>query len=159
MEIFYRPGVITRFHDKKNGPALSYAEIVSTIPHLLRRLNAARLCILKLGFSAPDINQASDAFLEHLNAIREVMEEMILGSRFPTLKAIIFDLGLTRDIPLWQSRISECFPKLKEVVSIQVIPHDSIRFVTHIAINRDFQCHSRTSSEDIRSDGRAEFYY
>ena len=100
------------------------------IPRLLRRLSAVRLSILRLSFSAPDINQAPDAFLEHLFAIGDSMEDMVLGSWFPNLKVVMFDLGCpTRDIPSWQSRITKCFRKLEKVVSVQVIPGDHIRYV------------------------------
>ncbi len=157
--MFVVPGRITRFKDKDYGPTILHAEVISLIPCLLRRLNAVRLRVLNLGFSAPNIDQAPDAFLEHLSAINDPMEEMLLNSYFPNLKAITFDLGPrpTQDIPSWQSRITKCFPKLEKVVFIQVVPHDNMRYAIHVAFDQDFT--HRIDSEDIRSDRRAEFYY
>ncbi len=140
LEIFAVPGLITTFEDKDGDRTIPYAEVVSLIPRLLSRLKAVRFSVLKLGFSAPDIDQAPDTFLDHLRAIHDPMEEMILGSCFPNLKAITFDLGPrpTRDIPSWQSRITKCFPKLEKVVSVQVVPYDNMRYANHVAFNQDF---------------------
>ena len=114
------------------------------IPRFLRCLSAVRLSILRLSFSAPDINRAPDVFLEHLVAIGDSMEEMVLGSSFPNLKAVTLDLECrTRDIPWWQSRITKCFQKIAKVVSVQVIPHDNIRHVIQIALSRHFYSRMR----------------
>nr|VWO95686.1 Uncharacterized protein [Ganoderma boninense] len=128
LEIFMAPGLETRFRDGDRKPIMPYAEVISLIPRLLRRLNAVQLRILRLSFSAPDIDLAPDAFLDHLKAIHEPMHEMIRSSWFPRMKVITFDLGhRPRDIPSWQSRITtECLPELGKVVSIQVIPHDTL---------------------------------
>lgn len=128
LEIFMVPECATIFEDKDGGPTVPYAEVVSLIPRLLRRLHAVGLRLLKLSFAAPDIDQAPDAFIDYLTAIRDSMEEMIVGpySGFPNLETITFDLGSrTRDIALWQSRITKCFPRLERVIS--VLPHDNMR--------------------------------
>ncbi|KAM5542989.1 hypothetical protein V8D89_003373 [Ganoderma adspersum] len=150
LEIFMVPTIASIFGDKDSSPDVPYSEMVSMIPRLLRRLNAIKLCILRLSFSAPDIDQEPHSFLEHLTAICDPMEELVLGSWFPNLKTIMFDLGCrTRDIPSWQSNITNCFPKLEKIVSIQVIPHDHMRLAFTKA----------GRSEDIRSDLQPEFYY
>ena len=131
LEIIMVPTVTTIFADKDSDPDVPYSEIVSMIPRLLRRINAVKLRILRLSFAAPDIDEAPpQSFLQHLIGICDPMEELVLGSWFPNLKAITFDLGCrARDIPSWQSQITKCFPKLEKIVSIQVIPHDHMRYV------------------------------
>ena len=130
LEIFAAPTVTTFFRDKDGDPDVPYSEMVFMIPRLLRRLNAVGLRVLRLSFADPDIDPAPHSFLAQLAAICDPMEELILGSCLPNLKAITFDLGCrNRDIPSWQSKVTKCFPKLEHIVSIQVIPHDPIRYV------------------------------
>ena len=134
------PTATTIFEDKDGDPDVPYSEVVSMIPRLLRRLNAVRLRILRLSFAAPDIDQAPpQSFLQHLIGICEPMEELILGSWLPNLKAITFDLGCqSRDIASWQFKITKCFQKLEKVVSVRVMAHDHMRYVIQLALNQDF---------------------
>ena len=140
LEIFLVPTTSTTFKDHDDNPYVPYDEVVSLIPRILRRINAVKLSILRLSFSARDINpKAPDEFLECLTAsMGYSLEEMVLGSWFPNLKAIMLDLGgWTGDIPSWQSTIPKCFPKLAKVISIQVIRHNDVRYVV-IAFDRGF---------------------
>ncbi|KAM5540556.1 hypothetical protein V8D89_005785 [Ganoderma adspersum] len=127
LEIFTRPENETEVYDTYDADVVPYTEIISVIPRLLYRLAAVRLHTLDLHFAFPDVNQSPDAFLGHLATIRKPIEEIVLGSRFPNLKHIIFDLGLQeRDVPWWKRRIAKCFPGLDKLDCLQVKPHDNM---------------------------------
>ncbi|KAM5537838.1 hypothetical protein V8D89_008480 [Ganoderma adspersum] len=122
LEVYCSRSYMIRGEDREIVP---YSQFLSDMVSILLRLDANKMRILNLSFDIKEIaSSGDDEFLNNLREIRQGLEDIVVGDRFPSLQVINVDVGAGESaVPVWQDRFDSCFPLLAKRQLLHVKEH------------------------------------